>query len=71
MTMLVTGYTSKKELKASVGEHLQYEETSMFGPEYKSTGSFVVAHRPLVTGLKGREFFAKVTMEDDRIVAVS
>ncbi len=71
MTMLVTGYTSKKELKASVGEHLQYEETSMFGPEYKSTGSFVVAHRPLVTGLKGREFFAKVTMQDDRIAAVS
>ena len=71
MTMLVTGYTSKKELKASVGEPLQYEETSMFGPEYKSTGSFVVAHRPLVTGLKGREFFAKVTMQDDRIAAVS
>ncbi len=71
MTMLVTGYTSKKELKASVSEHLQYEETSMFGPEYKSTGSFVVAHRPLVTGLKGREFFAKVTMQDDRIAAVS
>ena len=71
MTMLVTGYTTKKELKASVGKHLQYEETSMFGPEYKSTGSFVVAHRPLVTGLKGREFFAKVTMQDDRIAAVS
>ncbi len=71
MTMLVTGYTSKKELKASVGKPLQYEETSMFGPEYKSTGSFVVAHRPLVTGLKGREFFAKVTMQDDRIAAVS
>tara|TARA_B100001057_G_scaffold42798_1_gene38319 strand:+ start:539 stop:748 length:210 start_codon:yes stop_codon:yes gene_type:complete len=69
--MLVTGYTSKKELKASVGKPLQYEETSMFGPEYKSTGSFVVAHRPLVTGLKGREFFAKVTMQDDRIAAVS
>ena len=50
MTMLVTGYSSKKELKASVGKPLAYEETSMFGPEYKSTGSFVVAHRPLVTG---------------------
>jgi hypothetical protein len=71
MTMLVTGYTSKKELKACIGEQLQYEETSMFGAEYKSTGSFVVAHRPLVTGLKGREFFAKVTMEDNKIVAVS
>ena len=47
MTMLVTGYKSKKELKAAIGSQLQYEETSMFGPEYKSTGSFVVAHRPL------------------------
>ena len=44
MTMLVTGYKSKKELKAAIGSQLQYEETSMFGPEYKSTGSFVVAH---------------------------
>ena len=71
MTMLVTGYKSKKELKAAIGSALEYEETSMFGPEYKSTGSFVVAHRPALTGLPGREFFAKVTMEDDRIVAVS
>ena len=71
MTMLVTGYTSKKQLKECIGEQLQYEETSMFGAEYKSTGSFVVAHRPLVTGVKGREFFAKVTMADDKIVAVS
>ena len=51
MTMLVTGYKSKKELKAAIGSALQYEETSFFGPEYKSTGSFVVAHRPLVTCL--------------------
>ena len=71
MTMLVTGYKSKKELKAAIGSQLQYEETSMFGPEYKSTGSFVVAHRPLVTGLPGLYFFAKVTMQDDKIAAVS
>ena len=71
MTMLVTGYKSKKELKAAIGSALQYEETSFFGPEYKSTGSFVVAHRPRVTGLPGRQFFAKVTMEDDTIVSVS
>jgi|TARA_B110000196_G_scaffold279071_1_gene258475 hypothetical protein len=70
MTMLVTGYTSKKELKASVGKTLAYQETSMFGAEYKSTGSFVVAHRPYVTGLKGREFFAKVTMANDLIARV-
>ena len=71
MTMLVTGYKSKKDLKASVGKRLVYQETSMFGPEYVSTGSFVVAHRPAVTGLPGREFFAKVTMKDDLIEKVS
>jgi hypothetical protein len=71
MTMLVTGYKSKKELKASVGERLRYRETSIFGAEYLSTGSFVVAHRPAITGLPGREFFAKVTMKDDLIEKVS
>jgi len=71
MTMLVTGYKSKKELKASIGQRLSYQETSIFGPEYKSNGSFVVAHRPQITGLGGREFFAKVTMENDLIKDVS
>lgn len=71
MTMLVTGYKSKKDLNASVGKRLVYQETSMFGPEYVSTGSFVVAHRPAVTGLPGREFLAKVTMKDDIIEKVS
>jgi len=69
--MLFTGYASKKELKASIGKALAYRETSMFGDEYRSTGSFVGAHRPQVTGLKGREFFAKVEMKDGLIVKVS
>ena len=68
--MLFTGYTSKKELKAAIGTKLVYQETSMFGPEYVSDGSFVGAHRPLVTGLKGREFFAKVTIKNNLIAAV-
>lgn len=70
MTMLVTRYASKKELKASVGTKLKYRETSMFGAEYKSNGTFAVAHRPAVTGLPGREFFASVTMENDLIKKV-
>lgn len=70
MTMLVTGYKSKKELKASVGEPLKYQETSMFGEEYSPNGTFVVAHRPRVTGLPGGEFFAKVTMVDGLIKRV-
>ena len=70
MTMSVTGYKSKKELKESIGKPLCYEETSMFGLEYKETGSFVVAHRPYITGLSGREFFATVTMENNLISKV-
>jgi hypothetical protein len=46
MTMLVTGYKSKKELKENIGKPLKYKETSLFGPEYRDNGAFVVAHRP-------------------------
>tara|TARA_R110002051_G_C8504607_1_gene465356 strand:- start:34 stop:240 length:207 start_codon:yes stop_codon:yes gene_type:complete len=67
--MLLTGYASKKELKASIGEPLKYEETSIFGDEYRSNGSFVGARRPHLLG-GGREFFAQVTMENDLIVKV-
>lgn len=70
MTMLVVGYKSKKELKENIGKPLKYRETSLFGAEYKSSGTFVVAHRPYITGGPGREFFAQVTMCDDLISAV-
>jgi hypothetical protein len=70
MTLLVTGYRSKKELKENIGKALKYRETSMFGEEYRANGSFVVAHRPAVTGLPGREFFGKVTMENGLIKKV-
>ncbi len=70
MTILVTGYKSKKELKAAIGERLKYSETSMFGPEFKSNGTFVVARRPHLLG-GGREFFAQVTMRDGLIEKVS
>ena len=68
--MLLMGYKSKKELKESVGQRLDYQETSMFGNEFKADGSFVGAHRPAVTGLPGREFFAEVTMSNGLIQAV-
>ena len=69
MTMVVV-YPSKKELKSNVGSRLNYIETSIFGPEYKSNGTITVANRPHITGL-GREFFAQVTMQDDLITKVS
>ena len=69
MTMLVTGYATKKELKAAIGQPLHYRETSMFGEEYRADGTFVVARRPHLLG-GGREFFARVTMRDGLIEGV-
>ena len=68
MTMLLL-YTSKKELKENIGKPLAYEETSFFGPEYKSNGTFAGARRPHLQG-GGREFFASVTMKDGLIAKV-
>ncbi len=69
MTMVVN-YPSKKVLKENVGKRLKYTETSMFGPEYASNGWLTVANRPHITGL-GREFFARVLMENDLIKKVT
>ena len=60
-------YPTKKALKDSVGKHLRYEETSIFGVEYKSTGKFcVVGPSPY-----SRKWYAEVTMKDDLIEKVS
>jgi hypothetical protein len=67
--MLVFNYSSKKDLKASVGKPLRYIETSMFGAEYKTNGVLTGANRPHITR-QGREFFAQVTMEDGLIKGV-
>ena len=69
MTMLVTGYKSKKELKAAVGQRLQYRETSPIVMEYQSNGTFAVIRRPMLQG-GGREFGARVTMRDGLIAKV-
>tara|TARA_R100001594_G_C3975002_1_gene248686 strand:- start:291 stop:500 length:210 start_codon:yes stop_codon:yes gene_type:complete len=63
---LVVNYPSKKTLKSNVGQPLDYTETSMFGPEYRSQGMLTVANRPHITGM-GREFFAQVFMKDGLI----
>lgn len=67
--MILLNYATKKELKAAIGERLKYTETSMFGPEYTSNGVITGAHRPAIQGY-GREFFARVTIEDDIITKV-
>jgi hypothetical protein len=68
--MIIFNYPSKKVLKENIGNELQYIETSIFGPEYRSNGVLVGANRPHITGI-GREFFAKVTMVDGKISKVA
>ena len=69
--MLIFNYRSKKELKANIGEKLNYTETSMFGAEYKSNGILVGSNRPHLTSNSGREFFAEVTLKNNLIVKVN
>ena len=64
--MAASGYKAKKDLKAAVGQRLRYNETSMFGPEYKSTGKFCVVGPSAYE----RKWFAEVEMKDGVIVKV-
>ena len=70
--MIILDYPSKKELKTRIGERLSYEETSLFGNEVPSDGTCTIVgcNRPHLTGHK-REFFAKVTIKNHLISAVS
>jgi hypothetical protein len=68
--MLIFNYKSKKELKASLGQALDYTETSFFVSEYTANGTFAGSNRPSITGIRGREFFARVTVKDHVITKV-
>jgi len=65
--MLGARYATKKELKAQVGQPLRYVETSMFGPEYKPDGKFVVVGPDPYTN---RKWYAEVVMEGGKIKSV-
>ena len=73
---MILNYKSKKQIKESVGKTLDYTETSFFGNEYKSDGTFCGCNRPYSPEYpkferrKGREFFAEITMENDLIRGV-
>jgi len=67
--MMIAFYPSKKACKESIGQPLQYMETSLFGNEYLENGTFVVANRPHITSL-GREWFGQITMENGLIKGV-
>ncbi len=75
--MMIVNYKSKKDLKNSIGKKLDYTETSLFGAEYKSNGTFSACNRPSINTtlinrgiLKAREFFTTITMENDLIKKV-
>jgi hypothetical protein len=60
-------YPTKQALKSSIGKPLRYEETSMFGAEYRANGTFcVVGPSPYI-----RKWYASVTIKDGVIVKVS
>jgi len=67
MTLAASGYKTKKDLKAAVGSPLRYNETSMFGPEYKKDGEFCVVG----PSAEQRKWFATVTMCEGKIAKVS
>jgi hypothetical protein len=70
MKMIIALYSSKKDLKAAIGQSLDYQETSLHGKEFLANGTFAVSNRPSITGIKGREFFAEVTMASGKIAKV-
>ena len=72
--MIIVNYKSKKDLKNSIGQKLDYTETSMFGNEYKTNGKFSACNRPSINSvlinrgiLRAREFFTTITIENDLI----
>ncbi len=65
--MLVATYKTKKSLKESKGKTLRFQETSMFGLEYRSTGKFPVVG----PGAYDRKWYAEVTVENDIITKVT
>jgi hypothetical protein len=65
--MLVATYKTKKDLKAAIGQSLQYEETSLFGQEYSENATFPVIGPSTYV----RKWYAKISMVDGKISKVS
>ena len=61
------GYKYKKDLKASVGQPLNYIETSMFGTEFKPNGKNTVVGSD---AYRARDWFATVTCKEGIIMKV-
>ena len=65
--MMGFSYKTKKEFKGSIGQELQYVETSIFGDEYKGDGKYTgVGPSPYI-----RKWYATVTIQDGVISKVT
>lgn len=64
--MLVANYTTKGDLKGSIGKRLDYTETSLFGLEYLKDGRF----RVVGPTAYNRMWYAEVTMRNGKIEGV-
>ena len=67
-------YPSKKAMRDKVlgqSRHvLRYDETSMFGTEVSDNCDVTGSNRPRITGIKGREFFASISIRDGIIKGI-
>lgn len=68
-------YKSKKEMREKlVGQpvwHMRYTETSLFGDEVTENCDVTGSNRPLLTGIKGREFFARIIVRNGIIEKIT
>tara|TARA_Y100000310_G_C20325603_1_gene642829 strand:+ start:314 stop:517 length:204 start_codon:yes stop_codon:yes gene_type:complete len=63
MTLGISGFKTKKDLKNAIGTMPNFIETSFFGKEYKGDGTYpVVGPNPMV-----RKWFAEITIVDGLI----
>ena len=67
--MMLFNYPTKKALKEAIGQNLCYTETFLFAPEYVASGSITGAHAGPYQG-NVREYFATVTLKNNKIVKV-
>ena len=66
--MGISGYTTKKQLKAGIGTVPSFIETSHFGNEYKGDGAYPVVGPDPYTS---RKWYAEVTVEGGIITKVT
>lgn len=65
--MLVARYKTKKAARESIGEPFRFEETSMFGNEYRD--GIAMTYTVVGPGAYDRKWYANITVDVDGNVA--